>query len=87
MTFRLGCPVCGKRDIHEFTFGGQERGPRPDQEALSAEQHFRWTQFRRIPRAPQEEWWYHGQGCGVWFRTRRDPETNREVEERGDGAG
>ncbi|MYG18944.1 MAG: sarcosine oxidase subunit delta, partial [Gemmatimonadales bacterium] len=29
MTFRLTCPVCGKRDIYEFTYGGPERGPRP----------------------------------------------------------
>ena len=49
MTFRLTCPVCGKRDVYEFTFGGQERGPRPAQEGLSAEEHFRWTQFRMIP--------------------------------------
>lgn len=97
MTFRLTCPVCGKRDIGEFTFGGQERGPRPEQEGLSAEEHFRWVQFRMIPGAGaggagapaagqahvQQEWWYHGQGCGVWFRTTRDPLTNREVE--GDG--
>lgn len=83
MTFRLTCPVCGKRDIQEFTFGGQERGLRPAQEGLSAEEHFRWVQFRMIPGAgaPQREWWYHGQGCGVWFRTTRDPTTNREVEE------
>ena len=96
MTFRLTCPVCGRRDVYEFTFGGQERGPRPPQEGLSAEEHFRWTQFRLIPRGreaggdagpqagdkalPQEEWWYHGQGCGVWFRTTRDPGTNQEVE-------
>ncbi len=100
MTFRLTCPVCGKRDIREFTFGGQERGPRPEQPGLSAEEHFRWVQFRMIPGAGAEagagaedagapaggradtrrEWWYHGQGCGVWFRTTRDPMTNREVE-------
>ena len=49
MTFRLTCPVCGKRDVYEFTFGGQERGPRPAQEGLSAEEHFRWVQFRLIP--------------------------------------
>lgn len=97
MTFRLTCPVCGKRDVYEFTFGGQDRGPRPEQEKLSAEEHFRWVQFRMIPGGPeavedagpraggqgalQREWWYHGQGCGVWFRTTRDPGTNREVED------
>ena len=88
MTFRLTCPVCGKRDVYEFIFGGQERGPRPEQEGLSAEEHFRWTQFRMIPYGvhapPQQEWWYHRQGCGVWFRTTRNPGTNREVEGGGD---
>ena len=95
MTFRLTCPVCGKRDVYEFTFGGQERGPRPEQEGLSAEEHFRWVQFRMIPGVAgagthaaqrggvQREWWYHGQGCGVWFRTMRDPAANREVEDDG----
>ena len=86
MTFRLTCPVCGKRDVYEFTFGGQERGQRPEQEGLSAEEHVRWTQFRMIPSGaqapPREERWYHAQGCGVWFRTTRDPGTNREVEKR-----
>lgn len=86
MTFRLTCPVCGKRDVYEFTFGGQDRGPRPAQEDLSTEDHFRWTQFRMIPCEAQDEWWYHGQGCGVWFRTTRDPGTNREVEGEGDGS-
>jgi sarcosine oxidase subunit delta len=78
MTFLLTCPVCGKRDIYEFTFGGQERGMRPAQEGLSAEDHFRWAQFRMIRPAPQEEWWYHGRGCGVWFKAVRNPATNRE---------
>ena len=87
MTFRLTCPVCGKRDVYEFTFGGQERGPRPAQEGLSAEEHFRWAQFRLIPGEPSEEWWYHGQGCGVWFRTTWDPATNREGDGNGDGDG
>ena len=78
MTFRLTCPVCGKRDVYEFTFGGQERGPRPAQAELSAEDHFRYVQFRLVEPAPQEEWWYHRDGCGVWFKTVRNPATNRE---------
>lgn len=80
MTFRITCPVCGARDIYEFTYGGEERGARPAQEDLSAEDHFRWAQFRMGRAGPREEWWYHGGGCGVWFPTWRDPATNREVD-------
>nr|NIP98944.1 sarcosine oxidase subunit delta [Akkermansiaceae bacterium]NIQ60354.1 sarcosine oxidase subunit delta [Gemmatimonadota bacterium]NIU80572.1 sarcosine oxidase subunit delta [Gammaproteobacteria bacterium] len=58
--------------------GGQERGPRPPQEGLRAEAHFRHVQFRMIAPVPQDEWWYHRVGCGVWFRTTRSPATNRE---------
>ena len=101
MTFRLTCPVCGKRDVYEFTYGGPERGPRPaeaDQgsapeaaaganSAAAAEAHFRWAQFRMNRPEPQEEWWHHGAGCGVWFSTWRDPATNREARPGGDEAG
>ena len=100
MTFRLTCPVCGKRDVYEFTYGGPERGPRPAEAgpgsgseaaagadpAAGAEAHFRWAQFRMNRPEPQEEWWHHGAGCGVWFSTWRDPATNREVPPGGAGA-
>ncbi|WP_419943140.1 sarcosine oxidase subunit delta [Candidatus Palauibacter sp.] len=77
MTFRLTCPVCGKRDVYEFTYGGPERGPRPADD-VPAEAHLRWSQFRMNRPGPREEWWYHGAGCGVWFSTRRNSTTNRE---------
>lgn len=94
MTFRLTCPVCGKRDVYEFTYGGPERGPRPAEEDAAggadpqgaAEAHFRWAQFRMNRLEPQEEWWHHGAGCGVWFSTWRDPATNRETRPGGDEA-
>ena len=98
MTFRLTCPVCGKRDVYEFTYGGPERGPRPPEAAAegaaggagpeaAAEAHFRWAQFRMNRLQPQEEWWHHGAGCGVWFSTWRDPATNRETRPGGGEAG
>lgn len=84
MTFRLTCPVCGKRDVYEFTYGGHERGPPPGQVDLDPETHYRYVQFRSTPTGPQQEWWYHRQGCGVWFQTWRDPTTNREEASGGD---
>ena len=106
MTFRLTCPVCGKRDVYEFTYGGPERGPRPAEPertaaggggaasesaagggAAAAEAHFRWAQFRMNRHEAREEWWYHRDGCGVWFSTRRNPATNREEPGGADEAG
>ena len=85
VTFRLTCPVCGKRDVYEFTYGGPERGPRPAEpegaaagDGAAAEAHFRWAQFRMNRLEAREEWWYHREGCGIWFSTRRNPATNRE---------
>jgi sarcosine oxidase subunit delta len=87
MSFTITCPICGARDIYEFHYGGQERGPQPDQKDLSAEDHFRYCQFRKIGAEPLEEWWYHAAGCGSWFTTRRDPTANRELSQEGDDDG
>jgi len=81
VTFIITCPICGPRDVYEYRYGGEERGPRPAQEDLEAEAHFRWAQFRMTRPEPREEWWFHASGCGVWFTTRRNPATNREEAE------
>jgi sarcosine oxidase subunit delta len=35
MAMTLTCPVCGKRNGYEFRYGGEEKGPRPDEADLS----------------------------------------------------
>jgi len=35
MAITITCPVCGRRNLYEFRFGGEERGPRPDEEGLT----------------------------------------------------
>lgn len=78
MSFTITCPICGERDVYEFHFGGHDRGPPPQQENLSGEDYLRYCQFRTTLARPQREWWYHSGGCGVWFRTWRNPANNRE---------
>jgi sarcosine oxidase subunit delta len=87
MSFTITCPICGKRDVYEFHYGGQERGPVPDQKGLTAEEHFRYAQFRTIRPEPLEEWWYHAAGCGTWFKTWRNPAANREAHGKGGSDG
>ena len=78
MSFTITCPVCGERDVYEFHFGGRERGPPPSHDKLTIEEHLRYAQFRTTSTEAQLEWWFHSNGCGSWFKTWRNPATNRE---------
>jgi len=84
MSFMITCPICGRRDLYEFRFGGEDRGPRPDQSGLDAAARAAYVHFRKNTGGSQREWWYHRQGCGCWFTVWRDTLTNREVSARED---
>ena len=34
MALTLTCPVCGKRNGYEFRYGGEDKGPRPDEAGI-----------------------------------------------------
>jgi sarcosine oxidase subunit delta len=36
--------------------------------------------FRKNACGVQEEWWYHGAGCGEWLKLKRDTKTNKVIE-------
>ena len=74
MSFLLHCPNCGERSVYEFRFGGEYRrrptGTPPPQE---------WADFlytRKNTAGEHKEWWYHQQGCRMWFFAVRDTVTN-----------
>ena len=79
MSLTITCPICGKRNGYEFRFGGEEKGPRPDEEGLTPEAWCDYVHMRSNIGGSQMEWWYHRDGCGMWFRIRRDTRTNLEV--------
>ena len=79
MSFTITCPICGRRDLYEFRFGGEVRGPRPDEEGLTPEAYAQYVHMRTNAGGPQNEWWFHRDGCGRWFTIWRDTLTNREV--------
>ena len=82
MSLTITCPICGKRDGYEFRFGGEERGPRPDERGLTHEQWCDYVHMRVNKGGIQREWWYHREGCGSWFTIERNTLTNLEVEGR-----
>ena len=78
MSFLVCCPDCGRREVAEFSFGGESNrraGPDSSQKELA-----RYLFFRMNVAGPQVEWWYHRDGCQQWFLARRDTRTN-QIEE------
>ena len=85
MSFLLGCPVCGLRDVNEFTCTG-EVTTRPKQ-APTPRELGAYLYFRRNVAGVQREWWYHRLGCRTWFQAERDTRTNEVVRVVGPAAG
>ena len=74
MSFLLECPHCGPRPVDEFHFQGEvTRRPGPDP---SLRELTEYVYFRDNVAGLQREWWYHRQGCKVWFVAERDTRTN-----------
>jgi len=74
VSFLLGCPNCGPRDVNEFSCAG-EVTERP-KASPSLRELTSYIYFRRNVAGVQREWWYHRLGCEVWFQAERDTRTN-----------
>ena len=73
----LTCPNCGERNVSEFRFGGEYlvRPQNPEDEASN----LAWADYLYLKEnklGVQKEWWYHRQGCGMWFIAERHTRTN-----------
>lgn len=79
MSFLITCPTCGARNAYEFRFGGEDKGPRPDESGLSAEQWVEYVHMNRCVAGVNKEWWFHRDGCSAWFTIWRDTTTNLQV--------
>lgn len=72
---RLTCPLCGERDLREFTYRGAAVAlARPDP-AADTDVWADWLHLRENPAGPTEELWFHG-ACGAWLRVSRDTVTH-----------
>lgn len=79
MPFIITCPVCGPRNVYEFRFGGEDRGPRPFDNETSPEAWYDYVHAFTNAAEPQTEWWFHRDGCGEWITIKRDPRNNLEI--------
>ncbi|MEL6549765.1 MAG: sarcosine oxidase subunit delta [Pseudomonadota bacterium] len=73
---RIACPICGDRDIREFTYRGHfSLLDRPDPEA-GAEAWDDYLHNRENLAGVIEELWQHTAGCGAWLIVERDTRTH-----------
>ena len=66
---RIACPLCGARDMREFSYLGD--ATLADRPAEGGD----WQSYvylRDNPAGPHDELWQHAQGCRAWLRVRRD---------------
>jgi sarcosine oxidase subunit delta len=73
---QIPCPLCGPRDIREFTYKGHEAYlHRPTQDAPDAA----WDTYLHLrdnPAGATRDLWYHVSGCGAWLVVARDTVTH-----------
>jgi sarcosine oxidase subunit delta len=66
------CPNCGRRDVSEFAYGGEDRGePTSDPRAEFVRVFLRANTAGRVT-----ERWHHDGGCSAWFTIVRDTTTH-----------
>lgn len=76
---QINCPNCGKRNQTEFKYGG-EYNPRPSNPLETSDQEWAdYVYMRDNKWGVQKEWWYHRQGCGLWFIAERHTRTNEVI--------
>ncbi len=74
---RISCPLCGPRDVSEFTYLGDAGPRRPDPSAADAAEAFHdYVHLRDNPAGWHEELWYHEAGCRSWLQVRRNTVTH-----------
>ncbi len=71
---RIKCPLCGERDLREFTYRGAAL-PRPAPDAPD-EAWDAYLHLRDNPAGPTRDLWHHRAGCSAWLVVRRDTATH-----------
>lgn len=78
----IDCPLCGPRDVREFTYMGAAEAlgrPAPDAGVAAWDDYLH---LRDNPAGWHRELWQHSDGCGAWLVVERNLTTHeiRSVE-------
>jgi methylglutamate dehydrogenase subunit B len=73
---RIDCPLCGARDLREFSYLGDAIArERPAPDAAPAD----WDDYlhnRSNPAGDRQDLWLHHVGCGAWLVVTRNTTTH-----------
>ncbi len=73
---RLTCPLCGERDLREFTcYGASAYADRPP-EGAGIEAWDDYLHLRDNPAGETTDLWYHELGCSAWIEVARNTLTH-----------
>ena len=72
---RIPCPLCGERDVQEFTCLGDGSVVRPGPDA-GLDAMIDYVHLRRNPAGPHDELFHHASGCRSWLVVTRDTRTH-----------
>ena len=70
------CPLCGARDLREFTPRGSAVTIDRPAEGAGADVWNAYLHLRDNPAGPSRELWWHGSGCGAWLVVDRNTITH-----------
>lgn len=84
---RLTCPLCGDRDLREFSYtGAAVLADRPAADAVPEVWHD-YLHLRDNPAGQTRDLWHHGAGCSAWLIVTRDTVSHAILSvDRADGA-
>lgn len=71
----ITCPICGARDVEEFTYWGDATVAYPALDA-SEEAWFNAVYQRENPSGDHDELWHHERGCRAFLKVRRNMTTH-----------
>lgn len=77
---RLTCPLCGERDLREFTYRGSAKLLARPAASAGAEAFNDYLNLRDNPAGPNAELWQHEWGCRAWLRVVRDTTSHAILE-------
>ncbi|MDQ0324424.1 sarcosine oxidase subunit delta [Rhodopseudomonas julia] len=72
----IPCPVCGLRDVGEFTYWGDAGVKRPSHREKEAGPWIPYVYERKNPRGEHKEIWQHEHGCRQFLIATRNTETH-----------